>query len=326
MNHADRSDRELLTLAREGAAPAYAVLLHRYGHEILDLAAHDADPVGATTATFVRGMRQLHKADDSDVRAWLLTQAMKEIDGQVVMPEAQTAEGPPKSRDAAAGSPGPQLGPSSPTSDDMPYGPALVTDDTLDDIWAELALRWPSGRVPRYLPSWVIWLVTTILLLVIAVALPWVVLGRGTTEDTVQQLRAIPMIDELNTQQEPIEPGVEEPLPTSEFPSAPDVSVSQTPSSSQTGTPPAVDPAPQPPVGDEVIDLEEDETDVADTHEDDGPESLEGEDAPGAPESDDDGAEPNEEIDPDLDAGSGEPADASPDDPQAEEVQDDHPG
>ncbi len=148
MQHAESSDRELLERARAGSAPAFAVLLHRHGPAVRAVVADDPDATGAVIATFVRAMRQLPGSDDGDPRRRLVELARAEVDHPRA-PEPTVAPDP----------------------------------DELDEIWAELDLRWPDGKVPRHLPRWVGRSASILALAALAVSVPYAVLTTGADGD-----------------------------------------------------------------------------------------------------------------------------------------------
>jgi hypothetical protein len=151
VQHSDGSDAELVERARAGSAPAFAVLLHRHGPAVRAVVAGDRDPTGAVIGTFVTAMRRLpdHPVDDTP-RDWLLQLAASEVR------EPRTADAQPA----------PDLEP-----------------DELDEIWAELDLRWPDGRVPRTVPRWVGWSALVITLAALAILVPYTVLTLGGNGD-----------------------------------------------------------------------------------------------------------------------------------------------
>lgn len=237
MSYVERSDEELLAFAREGVASAFAALLHRHGHEVLALAQQDRDPIGAVVATYVRAMRDLPNADPDDVRLWLLGYAAKEIDGEVEIPAARATTaaassagganpsdvGPPRGG-STGGSAADGSSQTATSASGRLDAPPLETDGELDEVWAELALRWPTGRVPRHLPSWAIWLMTTVILLALAILLPWALLGGSGDDEVIEELSASPVLDDLTLQEETVEEDEEEDeeLPTFEFPDPPE--------------------------------------------------------------------------------------------------------
>ncbi len=259
MSYVERSDEELLAFAREGVASAFAALLYRHGHEVLTLAQQDRDPIGAVVATYIRAMRELPNADPDDVRLWLLGHAAKEIDGEVEVPATPATAaattsatgtrgadvGPPGAGDTGASTANGTSHSTTSTSGGVD-APPMETDDDLDEIWAELALRWPTGRIPRHLPSWAIWLITTVVLIALAILLPWAVLGASGDDEVIEELRASPVLDDLTLQEEVIEEdGEEEELPTFEFPDPPENN-DQPAVEPEPETAPAPDPSPAP--------------------------------------------------------------------------------
>lgn len=231
MTHAERSDARLVELSRQGLASAFGVLVHRHGHLVLQLTQDDDDPVGATVAIFIRAMRTLSDADLDDVRGWLVNLTAIELG---------------RSPDALVSAAGSGLSPGPDPGAHAGAGTLTETlDPRLDEVWAELAPRWPTGRRPRHLPSWAIWVGTTIVLLALAVLLPWAVLGSlGNGEPAVRELRASPVLDDIEVEDEPIVEEDAEPLPTFDFPEPPGDGGSGDPGS--TGSSPDAEPEPDP--------------------------------------------------------------------------------
>lgn len=306
MSYVERSDEELLAFAREGVASAFAALLYRHGHEVLALAQQDQDPIGAVVATYVRAMRDLPNADPDDVRLWLLDYAAKEIDGEVEVPATAaagaTAAGANRPSSGLAGADNTAVSTANGTSHAATSAsgrvdaPPMETDDELDEVWAELALRWPTGRAPRHLPSWVIWLITTVILVALAILLPWAVLGVSGEDEVIEELRASPVLDDLTFQEEVAEEGgEEEELPTFEFPDPPEDDDEPEP---EPDTAPAPAPEPEPAQAPDPVEEPDDTTtddDTDDGTEDDGDTTDEPDDDPddeadtGGDDDDDDG-------------------------------------
>lgn len=150
MEHAARSDAELVELAQDGSAPAFAVLLHRHGAAVREVVTDEADPTGAVVATYLTAMRHLgQRTPTTPVRPWLLELATDE------------ARHPRPASDAP---------------------PALDADE-LDGIWAELDVRWPDGRTPRTVPAWLGWSALVVVLASLAVLVPYLILGFGVDVD-----------------------------------------------------------------------------------------------------------------------------------------------
>lgn len=157
MDHSDRSDAELVQRAQNGEQRAFAMLLHRHGPAVRATVHADRDPAGATIATFVTAMRALHKQpSDAPVRPWLRTLAQK----HTRRPDLEQAADPPP-----------------------------IDPDELDEIWAEVDLRWPNGRVPRSIPRWVGWAATLVVLVSLAVLIPYLALTVGGSDDGQSTVR-----------------------------------------------------------------------------------------------------------------------------------------
>jgi hypothetical protein len=157
-----RSDEELVTLARRGWPAPFAVLLHRHGATVRAAVAGGSDPDAAVVRTFSRAMQHLRRVDPAaPVESWLLALAPGR-----------------HGRTAAPEDPGPAL-----------EGPHL------DALWSQLAPRWPRGRTPRRrLPTWLRWSLLTLVLVALAVVIPYATITtgqRGTAPETgTEPLRA----------------------------------------------------------------------------------------------------------------------------------------
>lgn len=189
MSDAERDDEELLTRAREGDAPAFAALVHRHGATLhaaaiaasgpasgaADTASGTADAAGdpsdgaaalaTVRRTFLRAMRRLDRADPADVEGWLL--------------EVQRT---PLDEDAAARA-------------------APLASAELDELWRELAPCWPRGRRRRRLPRWVAQVALVLVLLALAVAVPYALLVTAVDEtdhgpDPIAEVVAVPIADD----------------------------------------------------------------------------------------------------------------------------------
>lgn len=205
----DRSDTELVELARAGWAPAFAVLFHRHAALVHGAAQDRAAPVEAVEHVFVRAMRDLRsEGPGGDVGEWLAGLAGASAPSAVELPPAE--------RDA---------------------------------VWRRLHERWPDGRRHRHRVPWRgVGLVAALVVLAAAVPAV-LLLGltgglAGDDESRVPEeaeLRATPVPEDG----EPAEPEVEADLPDFSFPSAgsptdeatePEVSVEE----------PSPEPEPQP--------------------------------------------------------------------------------
>jgi hypothetical protein len=161
VQHHDRPDRELVELARRGWASGFAVLLYRHAADVRAVVEPAPDPLGAVRDTYLVAMRRLDRLPvDQDVRDWLLELAA----GRVKDPR-----------------PAPDPGEAQP-----------LDDADLDELWAELAERWPDGRKPpRPLPTALRWAGVALLLVAVAAAVPLVVFAALEAEDDdVEEVRA----------------------------------------------------------------------------------------------------------------------------------------
>jgi len=206
MSDTDLDDGELLARAREGDAPAFAVLVHRHAATLhaaasassgsaagasgatdaasgtTDAASDTADAASGTTdaagdpgggaaalttvrRTFLRAMRRLDRADPTDVEGWLLE-----------------VQGTPLDADAAARA-------------------APLASAELDELWRELAPRWPRGRRKRRLPRWIAQVALVLVLLALAVAVPYALLVTAVEEadpspDPIAEVVGVPIVDD----------------------------------------------------------------------------------------------------------------------------------
>jgi hypothetical protein len=168
----DRSDEELMELARAGWAPAFAVLVHRHAPLVHAAVQPTPDPRGAIVGVFSEAMRQLDQRDASaGVAPWLT-----------------------------------QLAGGGPVGDPRPLPP-----EELDDIWIELNERWPDGHRPAPALPWRR-VGVLVALVAVAAIVPSVLLGTDhePNGEDLLELRAIPVEDE-RSQQPQVEPEFETP-------------------------------------------------------------------------------------------------------------------
>lgn len=281
------SDAELVKLSRGGSAPAFAVLVHRHGPAVRALVSNDEDPVGAVISTYVAAMRHLdtEPGDPAQVRGWLLRLASAQVREPI----------------AVGGAPLPAL-----------------DEDELDEIWAELDLRWPDGRVPRHVPAWLGWTALVVAIVSLGVLVPYVALtwGNGDRDASIDEvLRAEPYAhedflgadDEVELEQTEVE-DLEFELPPIDF-GDPGTQTTTDPEPTQPADPPPPppppaseepDPDPEPETVDEPDDGTEDGTEVEDATEEgtEGGATEEGAEDPTAEEGPASGSEEEAEPDP----------------------------
>jgi hypothetical protein len=193
LGYGGRSDAELVQRSQAGIAPAFAVLLHRHGPAVRSAVRHDPDPTGAVIEAFVRAMRELPDRDPAaPVRPWLLALAGTDRTPDPIVP---------------------------------------LSEEERDEIWAELALRWPNGRPPRRWEALRRVALVAGLIAVSALVPTLVLLAGEDTAEPVDELRAFP----LQSTVEVVETEPPEPLPSFTFPAVPELE-----------GPAAADPAPTP--------------------------------------------------------------------------------
>jgi hypothetical protein len=181
VGYRERSDADLIELSQAGVAAAFAVLLHRHGPTVRSAVRDDRDPLGAVVEVFVRAMRDLPKRGTAEpVRAWLL-----ELAG----------------------------------TDRVPDPIVPLSEEERDEIWAELAVRWPNGRPPRDTRALKRIGLVAGLVAVSALVPTMVLLAGQSAPEPVDELRAFP----LQTSVEVADERETEPLPSFTFPTVPEL-------------------------------------------------------------------------------------------------------
>ncbi len=221
MRYGERSDDELVTLARQGWAPAFATLLHRHGDEVLAAVDDRRHPREAVTATYLRAMRGLDDRHPVEpVERWLL----------------RLSTGPRWRRRRPA----------------QPSEHPRLSDADRDHIWQELRVHWPRGRRRRRVPPVLIWLATLVAIVAVSAGVPLLVLGdTNGPPEADQQVRAV-TIDRPDAPAAPQPEIIEEPpgpLPEYEFPAPTGddaAAADPAPSVPTSGSAPAPAPTPAP--------------------------------------------------------------------------------
>lgn len=229
MEHTERSDTELMQLAQQGSATAFAVLVHRHAPAVRQAVAAASDPTTAVVHTFTAAMRALPDRDPtSPVRPWLLQLAARK---------------PRKGRQPVA------IGSRTP--------PPLEAPE-LDHVWGELAPRWPDGRVARRFPHWLGRSALVVVLAALAVLVPYSVLSVVDEDDGPQVLPSVVArpLEEEATPPEPEEPPEEEPPPPFTFPDV-DLDADPDPAPAPDPEPPTTDPTTDPEPGVEPAPVDE---------------------------------------------------------------------
>ena len=156
-------DADLLWLAREGSAPAFASLLHRHRDVIQRGALRTESPERVAEATIVAAVRDLRRghADGSDLRGWL---------GDLVEDQVQRDPG-------------------------RPGVERLLPGDWFDRAWVAAERTWPSGRRRPHVPRWMRLTVAATALALAGAATTYLVLTSEVTTDVISELVAEPIED-----------------------------------------------------------------------------------------------------------------------------------
>jgi len=157
------SDAELLELAREGSAPAFASLLHRHRVVVQRAAVRAEHPERAAESALLSAVRQLRRGQvpSGDVRGWLT--------GLI---EEQVGQDP--------GRPGVER---------------FLPTDWFDRTWVRVEARWPSGRrVPRP-ATWAARTAAALLIVAGGSGATYLILTSESSTEVVSELIAEPVDD-----------------------------------------------------------------------------------------------------------------------------------
>lgn len=157
------TDLELLELAREGSAPAFASLLHRHREILRRGALRAAHPEQVVTSTMLSATRQLRRgaAPEDDIRAWLMD-----------LMEAQVAD---------------DLGP--------PGVERILPSDWFDRTWVRAEQHWPSGRRRPRPPRWAGHAAGAVLLASAGAVGTYLTVTSEISTDVIRELVAEPVED-----------------------------------------------------------------------------------------------------------------------------------
>ena len=157
------SDADLLELARDGSAPAFASLLHRH-RDVLQRAALRAEhPERVVESAMVAAVRDLRRgrARADDLRAWLGTHVESLVDGDPGRPGVER----------------------------------LLPVDWFDRTWVRVERRWPSGRRPVSLPRWAGLLAAAAALALTGSATTYLLITADRSPEVLSELVAEPIED-----------------------------------------------------------------------------------------------------------------------------------
>jgi hypothetical protein len=157
------SDADLLELARDGSAPAFASLLHRHREVVQRGALRAEHPESVACATLIAAVRDLRRgrAPASDLRGWLTELVEREVQ-----------------RDP--GTPGVER---------------MLPSDWFDRAWVRTERRWPSGRARPRVPRWTAHVVGAVVLAVAGAGTTYLVITADTTTEVLSELIAEPIED-----------------------------------------------------------------------------------------------------------------------------------
>jgi hypothetical protein len=160
---ARHSDTDLLELARDGSAPAFASLLHRHRDVIQRGALRAEHPERVAEATMVAAVRDLRRdrARGDDLRGWLTS-----------LVEARVHDDP--------GSPGVER---------------MLPTDWFDRTWVKVQQRWPSGRRRLDLPRWGWQLAAAGALALGGAGVTYMIVTGDATTEVLSELVAEPIED-----------------------------------------------------------------------------------------------------------------------------------
>jgi len=160
MTRPRHSDSELLSLASEGSASAFAALLHRHRHVLKSHAGGAAEPELAVEKAAIAAMRRLRSRPRVDaVDTWLATL----VDEQVA---------------------------ASPATSDVER---IFPTGWFDQLWVRVQRRWPHGRAPLHLPKWLRMSLAAVALVVASAGGTFVVLTNEDASDVVLDLSSAPL-------------------------------------------------------------------------------------------------------------------------------------
>ncbi len=157
------TDLELLELAREGSAPAFASLLHRHREVLRRGAVRAEHPEQVVEAAMLTATRQLRRGEipRGDLRAWLTT-----------VVEEQVADDP--------GRPGIER---------------MLPIDWFDRCWVRAERSWPSGRRIPQPPRWAAQAAGALLLAGVGAGGTYLTITSDVAAEVVRELIAEPVED-----------------------------------------------------------------------------------------------------------------------------------
>lgn len=157
------SDADLVELAREGSAPAFASLLHRHRDVVARGALRAEHPQQVAEATVRSAIRQLHRgrAPAADVRAWMTTLVEGEVQRDPGRPDVER----------------------------------LLPTDWFDRTWVRAERTWPTGRRTPRPPRWASHVIGAVALAAGGSLATYMITTSEVTSDVISELVAEPVDD-----------------------------------------------------------------------------------------------------------------------------------
>lgn len=157
------SDTDLIELAREGSAPAFASLLHRHRDVVARGALRAEHPQQVVESTLRAAIRELRRgrAPDPDVRVWMT---------RVVEDEVQRDPG-------------------------RPGVERILPSDWFDRAWVAVERTWPSGRRAPRPPRWLTTALSAVVLAAGGSIATYLVVTSEVTSEVISEIIAEPVDD-----------------------------------------------------------------------------------------------------------------------------------
>ena len=157
------TDVDLVELARDGSAPAFASLLHRHRDVVARGALRAEHPEQVAASTLLHAVRRLRRGEarSTDVRAWL---------SELVEDEVRRDPG-------------------------RPGVDRILPSDWFDRAWVKVERTWPTGRRSARLPRWSVYALGAVLLAAGGSAATYLIVTSEVTTEVVSELIAEPVED-----------------------------------------------------------------------------------------------------------------------------------
>lgn len=157
------TDVDLLGLARDGSAPAFASLLHRHRDVVARGALRAEHPERVAESSLLTAVRQLRRGETrpTDVRDWMT---------QLVEDEVRRDPG-------------------------RPGVDRILPTDWFDRTWVKVERTWPTGRFIPKPPRWTVHALGALLLAAAGSAATYLIVTSEATTEVVSELIAEPVED-----------------------------------------------------------------------------------------------------------------------------------